>query len=112
MDILSRHAMSGEAVDMSESFMYLGFDLVSELTFGESFNMLKTGQPNEIIGEFIKGKKLVGFSLLTMWLFSLLKALPGVDQRIYYWLTWYEKALDKREQVCDTSAETYISNLV
>lgn len=83
-------------------FTYLGFDLVSELTFGESFNMLTTGKRNEIVLEFEKGKKAVGFMLLTMWMFYLARALPTVQRHIRYWMKWYGAKLSKRREVRTT----------
>lgn len=112
MEIFSTCAASGSSVDASKAFMFLGFDLVSELTFGESFNMLSTGKPNGLTAEFEQGKKFVGFAMLSMWLFYLVKAFPGVDAHIQHWERWYERAIDKRREVCFVVISRRIDQLI
>ncbi|KAF2683642.1 cytochrome P450 [Lentithecium fluviatile CBS 122367] len=107
MEVFTRHAASGELIDASKSFMFLGFDLVSELTFGESWNMLKTGKPTPIIAEFIQGKIVVGFSVLNSWTFHLLRALPLVEERMQYWLTVYDDALRARQEMSVESPDFF-----
>ncbi len=53
MEIFSHHAASSTSVDVSQSFMDLFFDVVSDLTFGKSFDFLTTKKRNPIIGEFL-----------------------------------------------------------
>lgn len=100
LDVFSKHAASGEPVNASECFTFLGFDLISELTFGRSWNMLSTGKPEPIIEEFLAGKKFLGFILLDIWLLHLLLALPPVSKRMQYWFGYYERALKERKEVC------------
>jgi cytochrome P450 family 628 len=99
MKIFSEHSVSGTPINAEKSFMYLGFDVVSDLTFGKSWNMLATGKPHPIIKEFIEGKKFVGFLIIQLWIYHLVKALPFVNRRIVEWLECYSRELDERSKV-------------
>ena len=99
LELFSRHASSGKPVDASRSFTFLGFDLVSELTFGKSWNMLSTGEPIPLIAEFMNGKRIVGFLMLDMWINHLMLALPPIAKRMNYWLNYYERVLKERKEV-------------
>ncbi|PVH97070.1 benzoate 4-monooxygenase [Periconia macrospinosa] len=99
MQHFASHAASEEPVNVTRSFMFLGFDLISELIFGNSFNMLSAGRAKPIIGEFVKGKKMAGFTMTSIWHFHLIKALPGIEKRLTQWMRWFCRALDKREDM-------------
>lgn len=118
-----------EPVDASRLFMDLFFDVISDLTFGKSFDALKTGQRNPIVGDFIAQQQNVGFVLLIMWLFHLLRCIPLFTSRIVYWVQcyassaatrsealkrpasrkrrWYANALEDRKQVRQHSFGEY-----
>lgn len=99
LEVFDAHESSGIPVDASQSFMDLFFDVVSDLTFGKSFDTLTTKQRNPIIGEFLKQQKAVGFLLVNMWLFYLIRCIPLVQRMIQDWLNWYRDALDARKKV-------------
>lgn len=99
INIFDHHAASKLPVDASQSFMDLFFDVVSDLTFGKSFDSLTTKQRNPIIGEFIKEQKAVGYMLMNMWVFYLIRCLPMVKALIKEWLCFYGNALEERRNV-------------
>ncbi|KAF2622537.1 benzoate 4-monooxygenase [Macroventuria anomochaeta] len=107
MGIFSTDGASSAPVDVSKLFMDLFFDVVSDLTFGESFNTLTTGERNPIIGEFLAYQQSVGFVILNMWMFHLLRSIPTVASRILYWMQWYASAVAKRNEMKDTSPDLY-----
>ncbi|KAF2874249.1 cytochrome P450 [Massariosphaeria phaeospora] len=107
MDILTNRVASKESIDATELFMDLAFDIVSDLTFGKSFDKLSTGIPNPIIDEFLREKKGVGFILQMMWLLHLSKALPAVDSRLQEWVRWYDRELAERKEMVVHSADFY-----
>ncbi|KAF3041127.1 hypothetical protein E8E12_007966 [Didymella heteroderae] len=84
MTIFSKHATLNEPVDLSKHLMDLFFDVISDLTFGESFNALTTGS--------------VGFVILNMWMFHLLRSIPIVASRLLYMMQWYASAISKRKE--------------
>ncbi|KAF2033945.1 cytochrome P450 [Setomelanomma holmii] len=105
-DIFSTHAAAGNPVNASNLLLDLFFDVVSELTFGKSFNALTEKQRNPIIQEFLQQQKVVGFMLQHMPLFYLARCLPVVQERMNAWLGWYDNALEQREKV---NFYTYLS---
>ncbi len=107
MSIFSTHAASTEYVDASKLFMDLFFDVVSDLTLGESFNTLTTGERNSIFGEFLQHQKSVGFILLNMWVFHLVRSIPVVASRIVYMMRWYASAVSKRKEVRERSSRKH-----
>lgn len=109
--------------------MDLFFDVISDLTLGKSFDALTKGQRDPITGDFLARQQAVGYMLLDMWLFHLIRRLlqssryvPLVASRIAHRMRihssseskgedvreglgsrkhrWYANALKQREQVC------------
>lgn len=104
MGILSANPASGTPVDVTKLFMDLFFDIISDLTLGESFDTLTTGQRNPIIGEFLAHQQSVGFVILNMWIFHLMRSIPNVSARIVYWMRWYATSIAKRREVRERSS--------
>ncbi|OAL56219.1 putative cytochrome P450 oxidoreductase [Pyrenochaeta sp. DS3sAY3a] len=107
LGILDTHETSGTSINASQSFMDLFFDVVSDLTFGKSFDSLTTKQRNPIIGEFLNQQRAIGFMLLNMWLFYFIRCIPLVQSMIKDWLKWYGDALDARKKMESISPDFY-----
>ncbi|KAH7071709.1 cytochrome P450 [Paraphoma chrysanthemicola] len=107
LNILLNQAETEDHVDASNVLMDLFFDIVSDLTFGKSFNALTEKRRNPIIGEFLKQQKAVGFLLQHMPLFYLIRCLPFVQERVNAWIGFYNNALDEREKMTSMSADFY-----
>src|SRR5690348_8683305 len=101
---LSKHASTTGSIDVSKHLMDLFFDVISDLTLGESFNALTTGERNPIIGEFLQYQHSVGFVLLNMWMFHLLRSIPTVASRLLYMMQWYASAISQRKEVRERSS--------
>jgi hypothetical protein len=99
MNIFTKHAASGTPVDASTLLLDLFFDVISDLTFGESFNALTEKKRIPLIAEFIQQQKVVGYMFLNMWLYYLIRSLPVVQAKVDLWTGWYDKALEKRQKV-------------
>lgn len=104
MSIFSINATTDAPIDVSKWFMDLFFDVVSDLTFGRSFNTLTTGERNPIIGEFLQNQKILGFILLDMWIFHIVRSIPAVAARLLYMLQWYASAMSRRMEVRERSS--------
>ena len=104
MNILLEHASSNGSVDVSKHLMDLFFDVISDLTLGESFNALAAGVRNPIIGEFLQYQQTFGFVLLNMWMFHLLRTMPIVASRLLYMMQWYASAISQRKEVRERSS--------
>ncbi|RYH34144.1 MAG: hypothetical protein EON54_20045 [Alcaligenaceae bacterium] len=101
---MSKHAVSSESVDVSRYLMDLFFDVISDLTFGESFDALTTGVRDPIVGEFLRHQKSAGVVMSNMCIFHLLRSIPAVASRLLYVVQWYASAVSKRGEVRERSS--------
>jgi hypothetical protein len=99
LKICTDSAASGSAVDASNLFLDLFFDVISELTFGKSFNTLTEKHRNPAIADYLEGQKVMGIMLQNMWLLQLAKSLPSAQTARKKWKSRYGKALEERKQV-------------
>ncbi|KAH7128485.1 cytochrome P450 [Dendryphion nanum] len=105
--ILTEHSEARTPVNIQHLLEGLGFDISSDLTFGESWNMLGTGEVAPVLKEFIDYKKTVGYVLMLNWIFHSFKILPGIEERIFHWVNEYSKSLEKRGKMTSISADFY-----
>jgi hypothetical protein len=94
--IFAGHVASGTPIDASGFFLDLFFDVISDLTFGESFNTLTTKQRSPIVAQFLKRQKAMGFMILNMPMLNLLRNLPIPRKKLKEW----DAALEARKKVC------------
>lgn len=94
MGIFAKCAALSAPIDVTELLMDLFFDVISDLTLGESFRSLETGQRNPVVREFLTRQKIVGFALLNTWMLHLLRSMKSPRKH-----EWYANALRKRKQV-------------
>ncbi|KAL3462033.1 cytochrome P450 monooxygenase [Aspergillus heterothallicus] len=80
----------GSTMDVSKWFNYYSFDVMGDLAFGESFNMLVDGKDAYILTQLHGDMKMIGlFSHLT-WLFPFFKRIPGINAdylKFWEWVT-------------------------
>ncbi|CAO2652429.1 Nn.00g007120.m01.CDS01 [Neocucurbitaria sp. VM-36] len=107
MEIFCQHAASSRSIDVSQSFIDLFFDVISDLTFGKSFDSLTTKKRNPIIGEFLKEQRAVGYMLMNMWVFYLVRCIPMVQTMIKEWFHWYGNSLEERKKMKTTPPDFY-----
>ncbi|KAL4862395.1 hypothetical protein BDV12DRAFT_45537 [Aspergillus spectabilis] len=78
----------GSPIDVSRWFNYYSFDVMGDLAFGESFNMLVDGKDAYILKQLHADMKMIGlFSHLT-WLFPFFKRIPGVNADYLKFWKW------------------------
>ncbi|KAH8637303.1 benzoate 4-monooxygenase [Alternaria alternata] len=112
-DTLSRHAASGTPIDASGAFLDLFFDVISDLTFGKSFETQTRNQRGPIVTGFLRKQKAVGFALLSMPLLHIARNLRISLKKQKSWEGWYDEALQARSKHPGYQAELYkeLSNL-
>jgi hypothetical protein len=89
----------GSSVDISRWFNYYSFDVMGDLAFGESFNMLIDGKDAYILKQLHADMKSIGlFSHLT-WLFPFVKRTPGLNADYLKFWTWVGDRVNGRIQV-------------
>jgi hypothetical protein len=114
MDKLTDHAASETPIDASGTFLDLFFDVISELTFGKSFDSLTAKQRHPVVETFLKRQKPAGFLFLNMWILQLVKNLPIPRRRLKPWEGWYDTALATRRNAEPSEPDiyTYLSQSV
>ena len=92
-------SLNGQVVDASSLFGFYVFDVMGDLTFGQSFDMLEAGDGDSLLMQLERGHEALGVFGATPWLFNLLTRLPAVSKEISRFLEWCEKQRRRREHV-------------
>lgn len=86
-------------MDVSRWFNYYSFDVMGDLSFGKSFDMLVDGKDAYILKQLHADMKNVGlFSHLT-WLFPFFKRIPVLNTDYLRFWSWVDKRVEERIQV-------------
>ncbi|KAH6857449.1 benzoate 4-monooxygenase [Alternaria rosae] len=105
--ILASHAVSRKPIDASSTFLDLFFDVISDLTFGQSFDTQTTKQRSPIVLGFLRRQKALGFALLNMPLLHLSRNLRLSVKKQKSWEGWYDQALNARSKMIIPTADIY-----
>ncbi|KAK2836068.1 hypothetical protein FQN49_006714 [Arthroderma sp. PD_2] len=90
--------LTGAPVDICKWFKYFGFDVMGDLSFGQSFDLLTSGRPNFLFDMMESGKPVVGALIGVPWLFILFQKLPGISRVRSNWITWCGKQVQERKK--------------
>ena len=119
-------SFSGKPVDVSQWFMYYGetqtssfpihltatgFDVMGDLAFAKSFDMLKKGQHHWAIKLMQESLKPVGTLAHAPWIINLLKAIPGAGNPIKDFEKYSAEAMDERRKM-DPSEPDIMSHIL
>ncbi|KAI7772214.1 hypothetical protein LZL87_014124 [Fusarium oxysporum] len=86
----------GKPVDITEWCGFYGFDVMGDLAFGKSFNMLNDGVKHYYM-ELTQMSTLWGSQIgRTSWLYLLIKDIPILNYQIANFLKWLRKHVDQR----------------
>jgi len=100
VDAISRQP--GKPLDLTKWFNYYSFDVMGDLAFGKSFDMLNTGKEHAFLKLVHKGQSPVGVFTPVPWAALILKDLPFAMQTFHKFLTWCELLVEERKKVCDS----------
>ena len=91
----------GQPVDASALIKRWGYDVMSDLTFGSSFEMLRTGKSHPTVSAIERGLEANGYLGHMPWLFCLLSDLltPFVSAQTNALQRWFEAQIQARETV-------------
>ena len=89
----------GRPMNVSLWFKYYGFDVMGDLTFGRSFDMLKTGEEHFLLSLLENGQKALGVIGPLPWLFIILTKLPFISVEIKMFQEWCESQMLERKKV-------------
>ncbi|EXJ79942.1 hypothetical protein A1O3_08228 [Capronia epimyces CBS 606.96] len=97
VDALSRQ--TGEPLNATEWFNYYSFDVMGDLAFGKSFDMLSTGKEHFFLQLVHKGQSPVGIFTPAPWLAILLKEVPFAMRTFHRFLAWCELQVEERKKI-------------
>lgn len=93
----------GQAIDMGRWFNYYSFDIMGDLTFGKSFEMLVTGQDSYMLSTVHKDLQSFGPFLHVMWFIPFFKMIPGLNSSYTaFWKWLYEQVATRSKVICPT----------
>jgi hypothetical protein len=94
---------SGTPVNVSKWFNYYSFDVMGDLAFGKSFDMLKNDQEHWAVALMNTGLEALSF-LFPIWLFRVLISVPGLLRDHARIVEYCNAQLDCRMKVVNCSA--------
>lgn len=86
----------GAPLDMTSWFHYFSFDLMGQLSFGKSFDMLATGKRHFAIDLMNNGMTLLGLFTPTPWLARIGFSIPGVVSGWKSMFVWSDAQMRER----------------
>lgn len=92
-------AFSGKPVNAAEWFNYYSFDVMGDLAFAKSFDMLKNGQSHWAIKLLNNGQRGIGIFGSVPWLFGILSKIPGLTKGFHKFIKFCDDMMDNREKM-------------
>ncbi|RBR01496.1 hypothetical protein FVER53590_05671 [Fusarium verticillioides] len=91
-------ASQGTPIDASSWFNFYSFDVMGDLAFGRSFDMLKNGTSHPFM-ELVHSNMLMAGSLTHLpWIFPLLKRIPVLNRKNLEFQGWLKQQVDWRQK--------------
>ncbi|KAH8734278.1 benzoate 4-monooxygenase cytochrome P450 [Ilyonectria robusta] len=88
----------GIPLDASQWFNFYSFDLMSDLAFGKSFNMLRDGVGHRFMKLVHKHMVLAGVFSHLIWMFPLFRAMPLANREDIDFQDWLIQQVQHREK--------------
>ncbi|RDW74721.1 cytochrome P450 [Aspergillus mulundensis] len=86
IDTVERAASTKMELDMSKWFNYYSFDVMGDMAFGKSFDMLVNGEDTYFLTALHGDMTSVGLFGRMQWLFPFFKSIPGLNsQYLKFW---------------------------
>lgn len=101
VDHLSEFA--GKPVNATEWLAFFGFDVMGDLAFGKSFDMLESGEKHFALKLMAQGQAALGFLGSVPWAPPILKRIPGLMKNMKIWIKWCSQQVEERRKVSVTS---------
>ena len=88
----------GQPVNITKWFNLYSFDIMGDLAFAKSFNMLESTEEHFAVKVLNDGLIPVGW-MLPIWMFRLLLAIPGLTKEFWRFISFCAERLDERMKV-------------
>lgn len=89
-------------LDVSQWFNFYSFDIMGDLAFGRSFDMLKDGIAHYFMKLSHTNMLLVSAFSHLVWMFPLFKETPGLNAEHVKFQKWLAEQVERRQKVCKT----------
>lgn len=90
---------SKTGIEMSQYFHFFAFDVMSDLAFGKSFGMLKSGKTHYVVDLMLEGIAALGPLGPIHWIYPIGPLIPGALRNWNTFLAWCASQVQKRLQV-------------
>lgn len=77
-----------QAIDVTDWFNFLSFDVMGDVSFGTEFNLVKTGKMHFAIETIRAGGVPLGIMSPVPWLFRLIASIPGAMRPFHQMVGW------------------------
>ena len=77
------------------------FDVMGDLAFGKSFDMLTSGATHTAIQRLQDGMAPMSFAFAIPWLFWIIVKIPFIAAGYYKFINWSEEQALKRKEASD-----------
>ena len=88
-----------QAINVTDWFNFLSFDIMGDVSFGTEFNLVKTGKIHFAIGLIRAGAIPIGFLTPVPWLFRLVASIPGAMRPFFQLVRWSREEAVRRLKV-------------
>lgn len=102
--ILSR---GNSPIDMARFCSFFGFDVMGDLSFGKSFNMLTDGNSHYILDHMESTRPAVGALICIPWLFILIQSLPIIRSQRANWIAWCGSQVAERKKMGSSRTDLF-----
>lgn len=91
-------ALDNQPVDASKWLMLFSFDIMGDLAFGASFNMLEASEEHWAIRLLNEGMATMSW-MFPMWFFRLMIAIPGLTRNHWRFISYCAQRVNERMSV-------------
>ncbi|KAF4340428.1 pisatin demethylase cytochrome P450 [Fusarium beomiforme] len=91
--------MQGTTINASNWLNFYSFDVMGDLAFGKSFNMLRDGVNHYFLTSLHDSMKMVGALAHISWIISILKLIPAVNAEDRKFWAWIESQVEERSKM-------------
>ncbi|KAM5344051.1 hypothetical protein ACJ41O_012588 [Fusarium nematophilum] len=92
-------SLDGTPVNAADWFNFYSFDVMGDLAFGKSFNMLRDGVKHYFMKALHDSMTLNGYLSHVSWIYPFVKLIPAVNaENLRFW-TWCEKQVEERSKI-------------
>ncbi|KAF4446983.1 hypothetical protein F53441_9454 [Fusarium austroafricanum] len=90
--------MKGKAFNLSTWINFYTFDIMGDLAFGKSFDMLSNGVEHKFYTEAHLSEVLIGAFRRLIWLFPIFQSTPILNRQYMSFQAWLKTQVDTRRQ--------------